>query len=138
MLRLNYRFTHIAAYLTILHGVIYGIYKYFFQLETEYGIRPHPSQEIWQSVHILLSPLLIFAFGLLWQNHIVRMYENAIIKRKTGITLVIFMLLMIFSGYLVQVVYAVDLQKYSAYLHIAVSAVFVLAYLIHHLQGRRR
>lgn len=137
MIRLNYKYTHLAAYATILHGAVYGIYKYFFTIQTDYGVRPHPSQEVWQTVHILLSPLLIFAFGLLWQNHIVRMYENAIIKRKSGISLVVLMIVMIFSGYLVQVVYQKELQEYSAYLHIGVSIIFTLAYVIHHLQGRR-
>lgn len=137
MLRLNYKFTHLAAYCTLLHGCIYGVYKYFFQIETEYGIRPHPQQEIWQTIHILLSPLLIFAFGLLWQNHIVKMYEKALMKRKSGISLVITMLVMIFSGYLVQVVYQPDWQKYSAYLHIGISLVFGFAYIIHHFLGRR-
>lgn len=132
-----YKLTHWATYLTIIHGVIYGIYKYFLQVESQYGPRPHPMQDLWQGIHIVLSPLLIFAFGLLWKNHIVLMYQNALIKRRSGIILVVSMIIMIFSGYLVQVVYQEQPQKIVAILHIAISALFSFAYIVHHLLGRR-
>lgn len=133
---LSYKFTHWASYLTITHGVIYFVLKYFMQVESEYGLRPHPYQSLIQGIHIVLSPLLIFAFGLLFKDHIVRMYKNAIYKRKTGITLTLTMIIMILSGYLVQVIYQQNPKMVIAYIHIAVSGVFTLAYLIHHLFKR--
>lgn len=136
-MKIIYKFTHWITYLTITHGVIYGVYKYFFQIETEYGIRPHPIQDIWLALHIMLSPLLVFAFGLLWKNHIVLMYHNSLIKRRSGLSLVVLMILMIFSGYLLQIIYEQEAQKITAYVHIAVSAVFSLGYIVHHLLGKR-
>lgn len=131
-----YTFTHWVTYLTILHGVVYFIFKYFMKIESEYGLRPHPYQSLTQGLHILLSPLLIFAFGLLFKDHILRMYQNAVYKRKTGITLTLTMLIMIFSGYAVQVIYAESPKLVSAYIHIGISALFTFAYLIHHLLKR--
>lgn len=106
------------------------------KIETEYGIRPHAYQSLIQAVHIVLSPLLIFVFGHLFKDHIIRMYKNAIYKRKTGVTLTLTMVVMIVSGYLVQVIYQAGPKMMSAYIHIGISAVFTIAYLIHHLLRR--
>mgnify|MGYP000305835929 CR=1 FL=1 len=132
----TYLFTHYVTYLTFIHGIGYWIYKYFLKVETEYGIRPHPLQEVWQASHVLLSPLLVFAFGLLFKGHIWKMYKNAHHKRKTGITLTLSMVIMILSGYLVQVIYQVEAKQITAYVHIAISVLFIFAYLIHHLFKR--
>lgn len=131
-----YSFTHWVSYATIAHGIIYYFVKYFMALETEYGIRPHFLQSYIQGVHIVLSPLLIFAFGLLFKDHIIKMFKNAIYKRKTGITLSATMVIMIFSGYLVQVIYQAQAKIIIAYVHIGISLVFTVAYLIHHLFKR--
>lgn len=104
--------------------------------ESEYGLLPHPLQSYFQGIHIVFSPLLIFAFGLLFKDHIVKMYKNALYKRKTGITLVLTMTVMIISGYLVQVIYQAQSKELVAIIHIAISALFTLAYLIHHLFKR--
>ncbi len=137
MSRKVYKAVHLCAYLTLIHGTIYGAVKYLMQVETEYGIRPHPQQDVWLSMHVLLSPLLVFAFGMLWQNHIVKMYINAIIKRKSGISLVVIMFLMIITGYLTQIIYQADWQNLTGISHAVIGLIFGLIYLIHHFLGRR-
>jgi len=131
-----YTFTHYITYLTVIHGSIYGIYKYFLKVESEYGLRPHQMQGVWQGVHIFLSPLLIFIFGILFKEHIVKMYKSATRKRKTGLSLVFLMIAMILSGYLIQIIYAKEPKVLIAYIHIAVSFLFGFFYLIHHLLKR--
>lgn len=102
------------------------------KVETEYGLRPHYLQTYLQAAHIVLSPLLIFVFGMLLKEHIVKMYRNAFYKRKSGILLVLTMIIMIISGYLVQVIYAQDPKLVTAYIHIGVSTIFFLTYVTHH------
>jgi len=128
-----YTFSHIITYLTVIHGSIYGIYKYFLKVETEYGLRPHALQGIWQGAHIFLSPLLIFIFGMLFKDHIIKMYTSAKRKRKSGIGLVALMVIMILSGYLIQIVYAQEPKVLIAYIHIAISVFFSFIYLVHHI-----
>jgi hypothetical protein len=131
-----YQFTHWVTYITIFHGFIYYIVKYFLQVETEYGLRAHPTQGLIQGIHIALSPLLIFAFGVLFKDHIIKMYQSAKKKRKTGVTLTLTMFIMIFSGYAIQVIYVQTPKMVSSYIHIGISLLFTLAYLIHHLLRR--
>jgi len=131
-----YSLTHIITYLTILHGVLYWLIKYYMKVETEYGLRPHEFQSLLQGAHIILSPALIFIFGLLFKEHILKMYKNALYKRKTGMTLTISMTVMILTGYLIQVVYMSGPKEHIAHIHIIVSLIFSLSYLIHHLLKR--
>ena len=106
------------------------------QVETEYGLRPHPYQGFTQAIHIVLSPFLVFSFGLLFKDHILKMYKSAHYKRKTGLILSVTMFVMIISGYGLQVIYAEFPKLATAYLHLGVSLLFTIAYLIHHLFRR--
>lgn len=130
-----YKFIHLSAYLTIVHGFIYGLYKYAFQLETEYGVRPHPQQEFWQASHIILSPIFIFGLGLLWKDHIIKMFKHSAAKRKSGIGLSIFALVMCISGYLVQTIY--QYKSELGLIHSVLAGTFTILYLIHHLLTRK-
>lgn len=129
-----YRLSHWITYFTVFHGALYFVFKYFFQVETEYGLRPHAWQSWSQALHIVASPLLVFIFGSLWVKHIQKMLRKARSKRRTGIFLIFLMILMIVSGYLAQVIYKLESKEIIAYAHIALSFLFALAYLVHHFQ----
>lgn len=132
MKRSYYRFTHFAAYLTIIHGTFYFAIKYFFQVEGPYGERPHWSQSYLQSAHVLLSPLLLFVFGMLWKDHILSKLRNSLKKRKSGIALLAAMCLMIFSGYGIQAFYGESLKAVQVWTHLIASGAFIFVYLLHH------
>lgn len=129
-----YKFTHIAAYLTVLHGLIYFIVKYYMQVESPYGERPHWSQGYIQSIHIFLSPLLVFAIGMLWKDHIVMKFKHSARKRGSGITLFIICAVMIFSGYGIQSFYEETTKAVQTWAHLISSFLFVVAYAIHHFR----
>jgi len=132
MTKNQYRFVHFTSYLTIFHGILYWLVKEFFQVETDYGLRPHSSQTYIQAAHILLSPLLVISFGLLWQNHIILYFSKKTKKLKTGITLTLSLVILILSGYLIQVIYN-DLGKVVVtWVHLILSLLYLLSYLIHH------
>ena len=129
-----YKFTHIAAYLTLIHGILYFIVKYYMQVESPYGLRAHWSQGIIQGVHILLSPLFIFAFGLLWKDHILVKLKKSKRKRTIGIGLVAICIIMIVSGLGIQTFYQEGIKEFQTWAHLASSALFALFYVIHHIR----
>lgn len=131
-----YRFTHWAAYLTILHGLFYFIVKYFFQVESEYGARPHWSQTYLQSTHVLLSPLFLFAFGMLWNSHIVVKFKNSRLKRFSGLSLLATCLIMVISGYGVQAFYEESSKAFNVWAHLVTGLLFVVVYPLHHFRKR--
>jgi uncharacterized membrane protein len=127
-----YSFVHLTSYLTILHGFLYALIKYFLKVETEYGVRAHEYQSLTQAIHIVLSPLLIFSFGLLFKDHIYPKLVRFREKKLSGTALVVIFILMSFSGYLVQVVYQESPREFFIWIHIITSALWTLFYLIHH------
>lgn len=131
-----YRFTHIAAYLTIVHGLFYLVVKYFFKVETPYGERPHWLQGYLQSAHILLSPLFLFAMGLLWNGHIMTKLRHSTRKRVSGITLLCVCLIMVVSGYGIQAFYQETAKAIQVWAHIGTGLLFVFVYTLHHLKRR--
>lgn len=129
-----YTFTHWAAYLTILHGLAYLGVKYFMQADTPYGARPHWSQGYLQSLHILLSPLFLFAMGLLWNFHIMPKLKSSKKKRKSGIALLCICLIMVASGYGVQAFYQETLKTVQVWAHVGAGCLFPAVYLLHHFR----
>lgn len=129
-----YRFTHLAAYLTIAHGIIYFIVKYYMQVESPYGLRPHWSQGVAQGAHILLSPLFIFALGILWKDHILVKFKKSNRKRISGIGLVAICLVMIVSGLGIQIFYQEGIKEFQTWAHLGSSGAFILFYIVHHIK----
>lgn len=131
--RQYYKFIHFTSYLTIVHGLIYWIVKEFMAIDTEYGLRPHIMQTYAQAMHILLSPLLVISFGLLWRDHILKLFKAKNKKLFSGSILTVSLMILIGSGYLIQVVYAVKLKTFFVWMHLILSALYILAYLKHHI-----
>lgn len=127
-----YNFVHLTSYLTIIHGCLYAIIKYNLQIESEYGFRPHQYQALIQAIHIVLSPLLIFSFGLLWQDHIFPKLKKFKQKKVTGLSLVILIILMSLTGYLLQISYEEYTRQIFITLHLATSLLWTFFYVFHH------
>lgn len=133
-----YKFIHISSYLTIIHGLVYWVLKEFLQIETEYGLRPHPLQTYAQAVHIVLSPLLIVSLGLLWQKHIVHYFKKKSKKLYSGTIITVCLILISFSGYFIQVIYNDPGKEVAIWVHLVFSAFFIAAYLFHHFLSLKR
>lgn len=128
----QYVFIHFTSYLTIIHGVIYWIVKDFMGVESEYGLRPHWFQTYAQAIHILLSPLLVISFGMLWKDHILKFFKAKTKKLISGVTLTVSMIIIILSGYLIQVLYEPSLKSIAVWAHLILSALYLMAYVRHH------
>lgn len=131
-----YRYTHIITFLTIIHGLFFYIIKGYFQIETDYGIRPHPYQAHAQAIHIVLSPLWIFIFGVLFKDHILEKLKNSKFKKLSGVSSVVFSLLMVLSGYLVQIIYEPSLKEIVVNTHLVTSSLFSVFYFIHIINSK--
>lgn len=99
------RFNHVANVLTILSGVIYGI-LFFLPVDhlDPYSSARHPLIPAAQSFHILVSPLLIFAIGLIWNDHVWKKFRSPEKKKRlSGIGLALLFIPLTASGYFLQV-----------------------------------
>lgn len=129
----------ITAGLTTVSGLGLIWTKYFVQTEDPWSVINHPLEPWFLKAHIITAPLLIFAIGLIFAQHIWRHYRaNLRRARKSGILTALFTLPMILSGYLIQVVTHEGWLRVLAIAHIAFGLIFAIGFVTHRLATRRR
>lgn len=108
-------------------GVLYFIFKTFFDVETPYGVRPHEFTSSLLHAHIITVPLLLIIVGLILGKHSIPKLRAKKNKRKiSGISLIVFFVLMTFSGYLLQVGLGLDSIFLIGWGHILISVLWML------------
>jgi hypothetical protein len=139
MTRAEAWFTHASALLVGGTGLVYGWMRYCVEPADELALVHHPLEPTLQAAHILLAPLLVFAGGLLWREHIWgRLRAGASPRRPTGVLLLALLAPMVASGYLVQTTTSDLGRELSVWVHATSGAVWALGYGIHLLAPRRR
>ena len=68
MSRAEARFTHLAVAASGITGLVYGWLRYFVEPLDEFALVNHPAEPWWKGMHILLVPLLLMAFGLVFRR----------------------------------------------------------------------
>jgi hypothetical protein len=129
---------HVSNLLVGGTGLIYGYMRYFQASEDPFSIVNHPLQPDLQHVHILLAPLLVFACGWIWQNHVWnRIRSGYAMHRKSGWLLIATLFPMVFSGYLVQISEQEGWRLIWAWVHGITSCIWLLFAVIHPLLPRK-
>ncbi len=113
-------------------GLVYAFMSYFMHPIDEFSIIHHPLQPKVQHAHIWFAPLLVFAVGLIWRQHVWRHYKSGTPKRRrSGLTLLALVAPMILSGYLIQTAVGGLWREIWVWTHVASSVIFLLAYGLH-------
>jgi hypothetical protein len=116
----------------IVTSIIYFIYKYFFKVTTDYGVRPHALTGTWLNVHILAVPFLIFIVSAIFKDHaLAKIKSQSTLRQMSGWSLLLLFPIMVFSGYLLQMGIRPEVNSLLAYIHIAFSALWTLFSLWH-------
>jgi hypothetical protein len=98
----------------------------------EWSVLHHPWQDETQALHILSAPLLIFAVAAIWKRHAwQRIRTGFVARRKTGLVLAASFFPMLASAYLLQVTAAENWRSAWLAIHLASSAVWILAFFAH-------
>ncbi len=129
--------THLAALLVGGTGLAYGWMRYFAEPADPLAVVNHPWQPTLQHLHVLSAPLLVFAAGLVWRDHVWKRVRNGYPRRRrTGLVLFATLLTMIASGYLLQG--ADDERWYRVWVgvHLSTSCAWTVGYLVHQLTPR--
>ena len=132
MRRGDKRAIYATAGIATITGLGYGYLLYFGEIEDEFGPVAHPWTASLQAAHVLTAPLFVFALGLIWRTHILqKLISGALPRRRTGIALLSQALMMIASGYCLQV--CVDDWWRDAWIwtHVATSLAFCALFVAH-------
>jgi len=128
----------LSAAFAILGGTFYGWLRYFAQRAGEFGAEPHPLQGLAQHLHVVTTPFLVFAFGMLFRNHALAMLRTGQPSGlRSGWVMLLSMGPMILSGYGVQVAVDANWRIALAWIHGIASVFFVGGLLIHTLRAFR-
>ncbi len=128
---------HSSCALVSATGVAWALVRYGMQPTDDFAVYNHPSEPWLKSVHLWSAPLLVFAIGLIFQAHVLaRLKSGFRARRRTGIVLAWSLAPMVFSGYLLQTTSSPGARSLFLGLHLASSAAWLVAYVLHQLQGR--
>ena len=120
-------------------GLVYLYMKYAMTTDDPFAIVNHPWQPTMLSAHVVAAPFFVAFFGMLFRSHSfgkIRARSPAN-RRRTGWVSLLSFSAMALSGYLMQVASTPALITFFIWTHVAASALFVVGYGIHLVNGWR-
>lgn len=130
---------HVANLLVGGTGLVYGWMVYLSEPSDPFALVNHPWQPALQHWHVLTAPLLVFACGLVWSEHVwKRVRSGFALGRRSGLSLFALCAPMVLSGYLLQTAQGQLWQRVWVVLHVASSCLWLLFYVWHQLTPRRQ
>jgi hypothetical protein len=125
------RFLNISVALMAITGVAFAVMKYWMKSDDPFAVVNHPWQPHALSAHMLFGPLAVFAFGWTFASHILPALVKGAPNRASGIWTIVLIVLMVASGYLMQVTTGDAIRKAFAVAHWISSGLFVVGYVAH-------
>ena len=126
--------TWTSATLVGASGLVFAVMKYLMKGEDPFSAYNHPLQPWMLAAHILLAPALVLALGWAWGTHAAprlngrspRDDRERRIGARSGLANVTFGLVMILSGYWMQVTAVEGLRLTMAWAHGVSGTLFML------------
>lgn len=123
---------NLSSFVVAVTGFIYLWMKYALESDDPFSILNHPWQSSILGFHVLASPAFILMFGIVLNSHIMKkLRADRSPNRKSGLVALATFVVMVVSGYLLQVTSSETWLRALIVLHIASGAVFSLAYFLH-------
>jgi hypothetical protein len=120
-------------------GLVYAWMRYLMHPADPFAVVNHPLQPLVQHLHILTAPLLVFAAGLMWQQHAWPYWRRGVERhRRSGGALLFTLVPMVVSGYLIQTAVDGGWRRIWGIVHLAASALWLLGFLAHQRPLRLR
>ena len=129
---------HLANALVGGTGLVYAWMRYLAEPADEFAVVNHPWQPDVQHLHVLTAPLLVFATGLIWADHVWKRVRSGFKpRRRLGLGLVSLLVPMIASGYLLQVAVEEGTRAFWGWTHLVTSLGWIALYAAHQLAPRQ-
>lgn len=132
MTRFQVWWLHATVLLTAITGIVFAVMKYLMKSSDEFSVVNHPLQPHMLAAHVVLAPLLVFALGWTFSNHIWPKYRFGEPRsRKSGIASFVMFVPMTLSAYLLQISTNESIRQAMAAAHWITSGLFVVGYVVH-------
>ena len=118
---------HLATLLVGGTGLVYAWMRYLMTPSDPYAVVNHPLQPWFLKAHIIVSPFLLPALGMILVGHVWKHYTGRITwGRRSGILSILVFLPMVVTGYLIQSVTGQGWLEALAIAHIVAGFLFLL------------
>lgn len=123
---------HLSVLLVGGTGLVYAWMLYLMKPSDPFSVVNHPLQPQTQHAHVWFAPLLVFAAGLIWREHIWKHWKQGLkTGRRSGLALLLMLTPMVLSGYLIQTAVNTSWRNAWIAVHLTTSGLFVLGYGLH-------
>lgn len=123
---------------TGITGIVYAWMKYLMEPSQPWAVINHPLQPWMLKAHILVAPVLVFAFGLIAVEHAWKHFRCLVpAGRRSGILAGALFAPMVVSGYLIQVVTHAGWLRAMVWAHLISGSIYLVAFLLHQRIFRR-
>jgi hypothetical protein len=127
----------LTAAATTLTGIGLLYTKYFLTSADPWAVINHPLQPAFLKAHIIVSPLFIFALGLVATRHVWNHYRAGLERgRQSGLVMVLAVAPLVLSGYLIQVITHIGWLRAMAVAHIVLGLIFSAGLTWHRLVAK--
>jgi hypothetical protein len=117
---------------TAVTGVVYGWMRYLLEPADPWAVINHPLEPWVLKAHILVAPLLVFAFGVIAVDHVWKHFRCRVpMGRRSGISAALFFAPMVVTGYLIQAVTHTGWLRALVIAHLATGAVYGAGLVLH-------
>ena len=124
----------ITSILTGVTGLGYLWTKYFVESSDPFAVVNHPLEPWFLKAHIIVSPFLLLALGMIVLGHVWKHFANRITwGRNSGILAAAVFLPMVVTGYLIQSVTGQGWLEVLAIAHIVTGCVFIAGLVAHQI-----
>lgn len=124
---------------TFVSGVGYAVFRYALEPSDPFSVVAHPLEPWLLRAHVLVSPLLVFALGMVSLKHVWKHFRGGVgTGRRTGTMTMLATVPMIASGYLIQVITHVGWLRALVIGHLVTGTFFLLGIAAHQWALRRR
>ena len=120
-----------------LTGGLYAILAYLLEQEDPFQAYNHWLQPWALQAHIVGVPLLVFAVGWVFSAHVMARLRDTPSRRASGVSLIVLFVIMVLSGYLLQVASSDIARVTLAWTHGITGALWALLFVGHAWTGRR-
>jgi cation transport ATPase len=127
---------YVILALSFVSGAVWAWLHHFGRVTSEFGVIAHPTELWMQRLHGAAAMLVLVLFGTLLLSHMLRAWR-ARRNRRTGMSLVITLGILIGTGYALYYLGNEQLRAWASWGHLWVGLALPLIVALHVLRGKQ-